>query len=606
MSLDRRSALKSGAAFAVAAAIPSAFAADAQGGGKALNALFTTFENEDLDISPMTATALGLDKDKRAAQKGMIDDASLAGIAKSKALTASQLQRLKAFPRGSVGGMDQINYDVVLYNLATGDAANKAFDYGPAMAGQPYILSQLSGSAINVPSFIDTQHTIETKADADAYLSRLSGFARAMDQEIDVTRHDMGLGVIAPDFALDKLLSSMTQLRAPAPEKSSMAESVARRAKEKHIAGDYAAQAAKIIKDQVYPALDRQIALVKEMRTKASHDAGVWKLPKGADYYRASLTYWATTDMAPEKIHQLGLDIVKDHTARIDAIMQKQGMTKGTVGERLRAMYKDPRFLYANTDAAKEKLIADLNQKVRQVRAKLPQYFGTLPKADVVIKRVPKNIENSQPGGYYFPPSLDGKRPGFYWINLRDTAEVPSWTLPTLTYHESIPGHHLQLSLQTEAALPTLRKMLGFSAYEEGWALYAEQLSSEMGLYKDDPFGAIGQLHDSMFRGVRLVVDSGMHALKWSREKALNFYTSALGNPESEAATEIERYCVWPGQACSYMLGKLEFLKQRERAQKALGAKFDIRKFHDAMLLPGAMPLSLMPQLTDRYIASAR
>jgi uncharacterized protein (DUF885 family) len=297
--------------------------------------------------------------------------------------------------------------------------------------------------------------------------------------------------------------------------------------------------------------------------------------------------------------------VVADHTAKIDAIMKKHGMTQGSVGQRLAAMNKDPKYLYANTDAAKEKLIADLNAKVKAIRAKLPQYFGTLPKADVEIRRVPKTIEASQPGGYYYAPSLDGKRPGIYWINLRDTAETARWVIPTLTYHEAIPGHHLQLSMQNEANIPLLRKMMDFSAYSEGWALYAEQVAVEMGMYKDDPMGQIGQLKDSMFRGVRLVVDSGMHALKWSREKALAYYVDTLGDPEASAVTEIERYCVWPGQACSYMLGKLEFLKQRERAQKALGAKFDIRKFHDAMLLPGAVPLSLMPELADRYIASS-
>jgi len=275
------------------------------------------------------------------------------------------------------------------------------------------------------------------------------------------------------------------------------------------------------------------------------------------------------------------------------------------VGQRLNAMNKDPKYLYADTDAAKEKLIADLNAKVKAIRAKLPQYFGTLPKADVEIRRVPKTIEAAQPGGYYYAPSLDGKRPGIYWINLRDTAETASWILPTLTYHEAIPGHHLQLSMQNEASIPLLRKMMDFSSYSEGWALYAEQVAVEMGMYADDPMGHIGQLKDSMFRAVRLVVDSGMHGLKWSREKALAYYVDTLGDPEASAITEIERYCVWPGQACSYMLGKLEFLKERERAQKALGAKFDIRKFHDAVLLPGAVPLSLMPQLADRYIASA-
>ena len=603
MLLDRRHALKTGAA-AVAMSALRAFAA--AGGAKALNDLFDVFMKEQLDLSPIGVTSLGLDKGARAYQKSLIDDASLSGIAKLKALQSSQLQRLKAFDRNSVSGQDQANYDVVLYSLSTGDEAAKRFNYGPATAGQPYILSQLSGNAVNGPSFLDTQHTIETRADADAYVARLGAFAKSLDQEIEATRHDVAMGVIAPDFALNKLMMAMTKLRSPDPDKSPLTESVVRRAKEAKLTGDYGAAAAKAVKDQVYPALDRQIALVKEMQKKATHDAGVWKLPKGEQYYRDSLTYWATTSLSPQEIHQTGMDIVRDHTAKIDAIMKTHGMTKGTVGERLAGLYKDPKQLYANTDAAKEKLIADLNEKVKEVRAKLPKLFITLPKADVVIKRVPKNIEASAPGGYYNAPSLDGKRPGIYWINLRDAAEVPRFVLPTLTFHEAIPGHHMQISIAQETQLPLIRKALGFSAYIEGWALYAEQVAVEIGMYENDPFGAIGQLHDSMVRGVRLVVDSGMHGLKWSREKALKFYVDTLGNPESESITEIERYCVWPGQACSYMLGKLEFLKQRERAKQALGAKFDIRKYHDAMLVGGSVPLALMGPMNDRYIASAK
>src|SRR5215472_15540732 len=378
-----------------------------------------------------------------------------------------------------------------------------------------------------------------------------------MDQEIEVARHDMALGVIPPDFALAKTLTGMNSLRSQAPDKVVLTASIARRTQEKRIPGAYSAEAAKIVSEKVYPALDRQIALVKQMQTKATHDAGAWKLPKGDMFYADSLISWTTSSMSPADIHQTGLEIIKKHTAEIDAIMKAHGMTKGTVGQRLRAMYSDPKYRYPNTDAGKEKLLADLNLKVQAVHAKLPEYFRAMPKADVRIKRIPKYTEQSQSGGYYQPGSLDGKRPGYYYINLRNTAEVPSWTLPTLTYHESIPGHHLQLSIQQEAALPLIRKVSFFSAYIEGWALYAEQLADEIGMYDNDPFGRIGYLHDAMFRGVRLVVDTGIHAMRWSREKAIAYYAGVQGDPLPSVVTEVERYCVWPGQACSYMLGKL-------------------------------------------------
>jgi uncharacterized protein (DUF885 family) len=343
--------------------------------------------------------------------------------------------------------------------------------------------------------------------------------------------------------------------------------------------------------------LERQIAVVREMQKSATHNAGVWGLPGGEAYYAASLVNWTTTSKKPAEIHELGLELVKDHTAQIDSLLRNLGMTQGTLGERLRAMYKDPKYLYANTDAAKEVLLTDLNSRVRRVRAKLPSYFATLPKANVEIKRVPKETEAGAPGGYYNLPSLDGKRPGIYWINLRDTTEQPKWMLPTLTYHESIPGHHLQLSIQQEANLPLIRRASFYSAYSEGWALYAEQLAAEMGEYDDDPSGHIGQLHDSMFRAVRLVVDTGLHSKKWTREQAVRYFVDTLGDPESTSITEVERYCVWPGQACAYMLGKLSFLAQRAKAQKLLGAKYDIRKFHDAVLLPGAIPLELLEHI---------
>jgi uncharacterized protein (DUF885 family) len=593
--MDRRTMML-GTAAALATG-PVRTLARTTGNSAALAALFDQFMKENLDLSPMTVTSLGLDTGARAPQKSEIDDGSEAGIGKQKALTASQLARLSAFDRSTLSPADAISYDVVMYGLRTGDAANRAFQYGTGGAGSPYVLSQLTGSYQQVPSFLDDQHTIETRADADAYLARLEGFARLMDQEIEVARHDMALGVVPPDFILSRALTQMQALRAPQPAQSSLTQSLVRRTQEKKIAGDYGSRAASLVGSKVYPALERQIGLIRDLHKGAVHDAGVARLPSGADYYTASLVSWATTDRKPAEIHRIGLDIVKEHTSRIDALMKTQGMTQGSVGERLHAMFKDPKFLYANTDEAKETLLADLNRRVQSVRSKLPQWFGALPRADVVIKRVPKEIEAGAPGGYYNQPSLDSKRPGIYWINLRDTSEVPRWTLPSLTYHESIPGHHLQLSIQQEAKLPLIRRVAFYSAYVEGWALYAEQLAVEMGEYDNDPLGHIGQLHDAMFRAVRLVVDTGIHSMGWSRERAIGYYTGTLGDPESSAATEVERYCVWPGQACSYMLGKLKFLSERDRARKARGAAFDIRRFHDAMLLPGAVPLELLDHM---------
>jgi uncharacterized protein (DUF885 family) len=611
--LHRRDILKTGTAVAALAALGTPLAraaetaaASASPSGAALNKLFDQFMTENLDASPVGATFLGLDTGARAKQRGEIDDNSLAGYEKAKALTASQLARLDAFDPKPLTGMDELNYEIIQYGLQIQDGDNKKYNYGGEGAGAPYIVSQLTGTYQQFPDFLASQQPVENKDDAEYFLQRLDGVALALDRDSEAVRHDVALGVIPPDFALDKALTQMNSLRSVDAGKSVMVEALVAKTKAKNIPGDWEARATKIVSDKLYPALDRQIALAKDMRSNAVHDAGVWRLPNGQQYYADSVIAATTTNMTPAEIHKTGLEVVADYTARIDADMKKLGLTKGTVGERLRGMYNDPKFRYPNTDAGKEKLLADLNVKIQKVRAKLPEYYGVLPKADLQIKRVPKATEAGAPGGYYQPGSLDGKRPGMYYINLRDTAEVPSWTLSTLSYHEGIPGHHMQLSIQQETNLPLIRKISGFTAYIEGWALYSEQMADEMGMYADDPWGRIGYMHDAMFRGVRLVVDSGMHAMKWSREKAVKYYTDTLGDLDASAITEVERYCVWPGQACAYMVGKLDFLKQREKAKAALGAKFDIRQFHKAVLVCGAVPLAILDKVVDRYIAETK
>ena len=570
-----------------------------------LNALMDEIMARTLRRSPEAATSLGLDTGELAWTKSTFSDLSLAALAEDKAINTMELKQLHALNRGALAGMDVVNYDTVEFSTAVQEEGNQRFQYGGQGSGAPYVVSQLTGAYQAIPDFLDNQHSIETKADADAYLARIEAFGRQMDQESELAGHDAALGVVPPDFVIDKALVQMKAFRDQPTEKTTVVSSLARRAKEKNIQGDYAGMAARLYDGTVRPALDRQIALLESWRPKAVHDAGVWRLPDGDAYYAVSLKQYTTSTMSPEEIHKTGLDLVASHTAQIDALMKTQGMTQGTVGQRLRGMYQDPRYRYPNTDAGKEKLIADLNVKVQEIRAKLPGWFGALPKANLEIRRVPKAIEAGAPGGYYQGAPLDGSRPGIYWINLRDTAEVPSWTLPTLTYHEGIPGHHLQISLSNEAkGLPMLRKLPGNSGYQEGWALYAEQVAVEMGMYDKDPLGHIGQLHDAMFRAVRLVVDSGMHAKKWSREQAVKYYVDTLGDQEASAITEVERYCVWPGQACSYMIGKLTFQRLRDKAKKALGGRFDIHRFHDVALLSGVMPLSVLERRIDDYIAA--
>jgi uncharacterized protein (DUF885 family) len=599
--MDRRTFLASAAALAATPALAqTATAEDAK-----LRALFDQFFEEGLADSPEAVTRLGLDKGARAAAKSRLDDASAAAMAREKARAVDHQKRLAAIDRAALSDRDKPNYDAVKF---TGDLeveANGKFAYGAPGAGRPYVLSQLTGAYQDIPDFLGSQHGVETTQDAEAYLSRLAVFGTVMDQELERARHDVGAGVVPPDFIAQRSLGQMRGLKTD-PSASPLVTSLSKRAAEKGLPGDWAGRAAKIYAETVIPALDRQIAHMEGLKGRATHDAGCWKLPEGEEYYRLSLKAATTTTLSAEEIHQLGLEQARQLGARAEVLLKGLGYTQGTVGERIAALFKAPDQLYPNTDAAKEELIAHLNDLVKAMQARLPQAFGALPKAPVEIRRVPKFIEAGAPGGYYNRPALDGSRPGIYWINLRDTAENPKWTLKTLTYHEAIPGHHLQRSLQQEADLPMLRRIAGFPAYSEGWALYSEELAKEMNVYEGDPLGELGMLQAALFRSARLVVDTGLHAKRWTREKALETMTSIDGSPPSSAATEIERYCVWPGQACSYMVGKLTWLRIRAKAQAALGAKFDIRRFHDSALLSGAMPLTVLESVIDRYVASAR
>ena len=587
-----------------AAALAGPAFAQATGAAQQLSRLLDEVFAETLAESPELVTSLGLDKGDRADAKAKLHDASLAGVARSKARNADQLRRLKAIDRAALTGMAAVNYDTLLFELQSTDDANRAFNYGGTGAGSPYVLAQISGAWQEVPDFLDSQHTIETRADCEAYVARLEAFARMMDDEAERVRHDVGLGVIPPDYAIKGALAGMTLLRA-APDKAGLVTSLGNRAKAKGIAGDWMAAASAAYTAKVVPALDRQMALLESLKAKATHDAGCWKLPDGEAYYAAALYAQTTTRISPDEVHKLGRDVTAELSARADVLFRQLGFTKGTVGERYIALYASKQGVYPNTDAGKAQIITDLNKVVKTITARLPEQFGTLPKAPLEIRRIPAATEGGA-STHYESASLDGSRPGVYWLNLRDTAESPYWFLPTTTYHEGLPGHHMQISMQREADLPMIRRVMGFGAYAEGWALYSEQVVQEMGLYKGEPLNELGYIHDALLRSARLVTDSGLHHLKWTREKAIAEMRAIEGDPEPLAAQEIERYSVWPGQACSYMVGKVTILKLREKAKAALGAKFDPRKFHDAVLLSGSMPLTALENVVDNYIAATK
>jgi uncharacterized protein (DUF885 family) len=592
---DRRTFLLASAAFGCAGLSGCATTgAHAGSRDQQLDALLSRWFEEDLRENPAFATNLGMDVGERAALRGQLGDESMAAAAEDRAEAVRRLEELRAFGTRGLSEQGRLNYDIAEFRQSV-DAEGAKFTFGE-VGGRPapYAVSQLGGAYYSVPDFLDTQHPIQTQEDVGFYLSRLEAFGRVLGQEADRLRHDISVGVIPPDFVIDKTLGNLQRLRRTRPSETTLVRSLARRSREKGLP-DRSEEAVRLVAGPIADAIDRQMRELQSARPRATHDAGVWRLPGGEAYYRYGLRYNTTTNYTPDEIHQIGLDQVRDLHGRIDTLLRAQGYTQGTVGDRLNALNKEPRFLFANTDAGRAELLQWLNQQVREITPLLPRVFASLPKAAVEIRRVPPTIEAGAPGGYYQAASLDGSRPGAYYINLKDTAEWPRHALPTLTYHEAVPGHHFQNSVAREAGeLPLYRRTRGFSAYGEGWALYSERVADELGVYASDPFGRIGFLQSYLFRAVRLVVDTGLHHKRWSREQAIRYMVENSARPEGSAVREIERYAVWPGQACSYKLGEIVISRLRSESEQKMGGRFDIKRFHDVVLRGGSMPLTVL------------
>jgi uncharacterized protein (DUF885 family) len=605
--LDRRTFLEMGAVGSAALAIPSlAFAEPPADQSPELARLFDQLFQEQLRLRPESATQLGLDKGPNADLRAKLSDVSPAGRAAAKAQTQDQLRRLLAINPARLSAADRVNWETVVYTRRSSADVQRfdfgGFGYGPS----PYVVSQLTGAYQSVPDFLDTKHPIETRADADAYLARLAAFASQIDAETAQMRHDSGLGVIPPDFILDTSLVQMTKTRVPSGEATTVA-SLARRAAAKGLGDSYGRDAARIWDGQVVPALDRQIALVRSLRAKAVHDAGIWRFREGPAFYEVALHNTTTTRLSPAEVHKFGLDQAAAISARLDALLKAQGMSRGTVGERMAALYKDPRQLYPNTDEGKAQAIAYCNARLAAIRGRLPTMFNRMPPYKFEVRRVPPQTEAGAASAFSQAPAIDGSRPGLVYFNLHDTAEWPKFCLATTVYHEGLPGHQFEGGLAlSNTGLPMIRKTGGFSGYGEGWALYAEQLADEMGMYDDDPLGRLGYLKFQLFRANRCVVDTGIHSLRWSRERAIRHFVEQDGEAPGFAKREVERYCVTPGQACSYKLGHSVFVSLRDKAKAAMGPRFDIKAFHDAVLGTGRVPLDILRTEGERWIVSQR
>ncbi|MFN3911840.1 DUF885 domain-containing protein [Hyphomonas sp.] len=527
------------------------------------------------------------------------DDASLAKLRKARA-------GLDKYGPEGLEGQELLSYQIVAWFFD--DLLRQAeFEHGS------YRVNQISGVTVDLPQFLTDVHVIINEKSAARYVSRVEAFGRVLTEVRVRVEEDRSAGVIPPDFILDKTIAGMNAFIEGGAAQNVLVTTLPARLDKVEGLGeakkaDLIAKTAAAVETGVIPGYEALIALLQDMRAEATHDAGIWHVPDGDKIYAAVLKSNTTTDMTADEVHALGLAEVTRLEAEMDAILVASGRTEGTLPERIDALMTDPSQVYSNDDAGRQAMIDDLTAWNTDVMAKAGDYFITLPTQPLEIVRVPEYAQDSSPGGYYNPPALDGSRPGRFYINLKNTADNPRWTLPTLLYHEAAPGHHFQISAgQLITGVPMIRKFSPFTAYTEGWALYAERIAStDMGLYADDPLGDLGRLKAEMFRAVRLVVDTGMHAKRWSREEAIAYMREKTGMTEEEVTREIERYVVWPGQATAYKTGQLSILAARARAQAALGDRFDLKQFHETVLGNGAMPLGILDTVVDDWAAAER
>lgn len=604
MTINRRQFVAAGSAAMFVAQIAARAAAQASGtpADAAASKLLAQLADDLLADYPENATALGIDKGEHASLKWKLTDRSAAGQAKIAQRVESALAQLKTLEQAALGAQVRTDVDVLrtAYEFA---AEGFRFPYGDvallnlnwSWRNAPYVVAQNTGAFLEIPSLLTEQHSIGTLVDAEAYLSRLEAYAGQLEGETARLASAAAQGVIAPDFLLDKTISQLRIAQSGDVSTWPIVASFAARTKD--MDGDHAGKAASIAKQLIAPALARQLRELESQRRKATSDAGVWKLPRGEEYYAWCLVAGTTTRMSPEEIHRRGEEELAELQSRMDVILRNRGMTQGSVGERMTALGKDPAYQFANTDADRARLMALLHASVDRMRPELPRAFATLVRGHLEIKRMPPEVEPGAPGAYGGAGTIDGKVPGKFWINMHDMSVWRSYGMPTLVYHESIPGHVWQGEYTFD--LPLHRSLLAFNAYSEGWALYAEQLADELGLYDEDPLARLGYLQSIAFRACRLVVDTGLHSRRWSREKAIQWFASTNGSSVEEVTGEVDRYCAWPGQACGYKIGHSEINRLRADTQRVLGARYDLRRFNDIVVKAGGVPMVTLGRIVE-------
>ncbi len=569
----------------------------------AIMAFFEEYDAEQLARSPLSKSYRGI-KDS---DYGKWDDGSDAAEARANDAERSALKEMKArFDPTKLSLENRLSYRLFEKRAARTEAAFKYNDYG-------YVFDQMNGAQSQIPAFLINIHRIDTKSDARAYINRLYGIGPGLTEAVGQAKARAAKGIMPPKWVYPYVINDSRNVITGAPfgegpDAPLFADFKAKVAKlsisqtEKDL---LIADAAQALTASVRPAYEALVAEMTAQEKVAGTDDGIWRFPDGAGYYTERLANYTTTDMTPNQIHELGLAQVARIHREMQAVQKKMGV-KGDLKAYFNYMRTTPKFYAPEGDEGAALYLAETQKAQDAITPLLPQWFGTLPKAPLVVKRVEAFREKSAGKAFYQRPAPDGSRPGTYYANLYKMADMPLTEVEALFYHEGVPGHHLQLAIQTELIdVPAFRKFGGVTAYSEGWGLYSEKLAKDMGLYTD-PARDFGRLQLELHRAIRLVVDSGLHHKRWTREQAIKYVENNSADAPGGIVKAIERYIIYPGQATAYMVGRLKISELRDKAQKALGPKFDVRGFHDTVLKSGPVPLDVLEEQVDGWIASRR
>lgn len=572
---------------------------------KALKQFFEDYDKAELALSPMSKSYRAI-KDQDYGKLDELTDADAIANRELDQRTADEMA--KRFNRATLSAEDQLSYDLLLYRNAR---QASIFPYRRYL----YVFDQMNGAQADVPAFLINIHKVENEQDARDYISRIRATATYIDQAIAESQEREKLGVLPPKWVFPQVIEQSKNLINGAPFTTGPDNDVFADFKEK--VGKLAipqankdaliADASAALTQAVGPAYQRLITTLTDQQSRAGTDDGIWRFPQGAEEYQALLKYYTTTDLTPDQVHELGLAQVARIHGEMEAIKEKVGF-KGTLQQFFAHIRDGKQFYYPNTPAGRQTYLDESKKTQTAVAAQLPRYFGRLPKTALLIKPVEPFREKSAGKAFYNDPPPDGSRPGTYYVNLYDMNNMPSIEVEVLFCHEGIPGHHLQGALLSElpkGAVPPFRQFSGYNATDEGWGLYSEKLCKEMGLYQD-PYRDFGRLQLELHRAIRLVVDSGIHHKRWSREQAIKYVEDNSADAKGGIVKAIERYIVYPGQATSYMVGKLKIEELRARAKAELGPKYDDRGFHDTILLSGSMPLGMLEKRVDEWIAKVK